>query len=299
MKPETLRRPHKEYRDIMKSKAFGCIVLSAALLLTPALVQAESDITIEEIVEEVDLDAVSYGDAVWSFPVALEDMRPDFVVLANKHYKLDPDFVCEPLRTIKSMKLNKDGTRKSGDMYLATSGQKLNEICADALAALSDAARAEGHKLFMKSGYRSWQTQNTMYYNRLKRNNGKDDGWVSQPGSSDHQTGLGCDVVPRAWKDRSMNGKMGKEPECIWMAEHCHEYGFIIRYPADKEEVTEINYEPWHLRYVGVPAATYIMENGLCLEEFTYQLQEAIRAFLDAGGDPALVQEYIQTPSEE
>jgi predicted TIM-barrel fold metal-dependent hydrolase len=60
-----------------------------------------------------------------------------------------------------------------------------------------------------------------------------------------------------------MNSKMAKEPECIWMAEHCQEYGFIIRYPADKEDVTEINYEPWHLRYVGIPAATYIMENGL------------------------------------
>ena len=102
-----------------------------------------------------------------------------------------------------------------------------------------------------------------MYYNRLKKNKGKDDGWVSVPGASDHQTGLGCDVVPKSWKDKAMNGKMGKEPECVWMAEHCQEYGFIVRYPEDKQDVTEINYEPWHLRYVGVPAATYIMENGI------------------------------------
>ena len=53
-----------------------------------------------------------------------------------------------------------------------------------------------------------------------------------------------------------------------WLSAHCHEYGFIVRYPKDKEEVTGIIYEPWHFRYVGVEAATYIMENGLCLEEF-------------------------------
>ena len=137
------------------------------------------------------------------------------------------------------------------------------------------------------------------YLVRWKKNKGKDDGWVSLPGASDHQTGLGCDVVPRSWKDKSMNGKMGKEPECIWMAEHGQEYGFIIRYPEDKQEETEINYEPWHLRYVGVPAATYIMENGMCLEEFNAELQAAIREFIDAGGDPALVEAFIQESTDE
>ena len=83
------------------------------------------------------------------------------------------------------------------------------------------------------------------------------------------------------------------------MAAHCHKFGFILRYPSDKEEITEINYEPWHFRYVGIPAATYIMENGLCLEEFVLQLQDAIASFLAAGGDPALVEPFIQTPAEE
>jgi len=275
------------------------LIVALAAMLWGVSSAAEEELTLGDVIEEIDVDAPSYGNVAWNFPVALEDMKPEFVVLANKHYLLDSKFFCEPLVKIRSMSLNKDGSKKSGDMYVVSKGMQLNEECAQALIALSDAAREEGYRLYLKSAYRSYQTQKTMYYNRLKKNNGKDDGWVSKPGASDHQTGLGCDVVPRSWKDKSMNGKMGKEPECIWMAEHCHEYGFIIRYPADKEEVTEINYEPWHLRYVGVPAATYIMENGLCLEEFTYQLQEAIQAFLDAGGDPALVQEYIQTPSEE
>ena len=83
------------------------------------------------------------------------------------------------------------------------------------------------------------------------------------------------------------------------MAEHCQEFGFIIRYPADKKEITEINTEPWHLRYVGIPVATYIMENGLCLEEFVEQLQQAIEEYLAAGGDPAAVEAFIQKPTEE
>ena len=278
-------------------RAFLIVALAAMLWGVSSV--AEEELTLGDVIEEIDVDAPSYGNVAWNFPVALDDMKPEFVVLANKHYLLDSKFVCEPLVKIRSMSLNKDGSKKSGDMYVVSKGMQLNEECAQALIALSDGAREEGYKLYLKSAYRSYQTQKTMYYNRLKKNNGKDDGWVSKPGASDHQTGLGCDVVPRSWKDKSMNGKMGKEPECIWMAEHCHEYGFIIRYPADKEDVTEINYEPWHLRYVGIPAATYIMENGLCLEEFSWQLQEAIQQFLADGGDPSLVEAYMQNSTDE
>ena len=273
-----------------------CLLL-ALILFLPAFSGAEEELEIEEVIEGEETET---GDVLWTFPVALSDMEPDFVVLANKHYLLDKDFVCKPLKKILSMKLEKDKvTRKSGDMYVLSRGMQLNETCAEALIALSDAARADGYNLYLKSAYRSWQTQNTMYYNRLKKNHGKDDGWVSKPGASDHQTGLGCDVVPRSWSKKSMNSKMASEPECIWMAEHCQEYGFIIRYPEEKQEVTEINYEPWHLRYVGIPAATYIMENGLCLEEFNDELQQAIALFLEAGGDRGLVENFIQTPAEE
>ena len=89
-------------------------------------------------------------------------------------------------------------------------------------------------KLYLKSAWRSWQTQNTMYYNRLKKNNGKDDGWVIKPGASDHQTGLGCDVVSYAWRSKGMNSQFAKTTEAQWMAAHCAEYGFVIRYPEDK-----------------------------------------------------------------
>lgn len=277
-------------------------LLCAGVLLFPAFGLGEEED--EEVsfadVSGLDLEIeVSYDDVEWNFPVDLQDMEPDKIVLANKHMLLSKDFVSEPLVSIPTRKTDKDGNNTNNGVLKASSGKmQLQEDCAAALVAMCEAAREEGLYLYLKSAYRSYQTQNTMYYNRLKKNNGKDDGWVSKPGASDHQTGLGCDVVPKSWRDKSMNSSMASTEECQWMAAHCAEYGFIIRYPEDKEDITEINYEPWHLRYVGVPAATYIMENGLCLEEFHDQMQAAIDEFLAAGGNRSLVEKFIQVSAE-
>jgi D-alanyl-D-alanine carboxypeptidase len=284
-------------------KRIICLLL-ALILMLPILAAAEDEeeLDIEETIDgESEEDAAETGEAVWDFPVALEDMNPDFVILANKHYLLEEGFYVKPLVKVRKLKLNKDGSvRTEGVRWAVGSQMKLQEDCYKALVAMSDAAREDGYNLYLKSAYRSWRTQNTMYKNRLKKNHGKDDGWVSKAGASDHQTGLGADVIPKSWiKAAGMNSKMAKEPECQWMAEHCSEYGFIIRYPEDKEEVTEINYEPWHVRYVGIPVATYIMENGLCLEEFNGQLQQAIEDYLATGGDRKKVEAFIQKPDEE
>ena len=285
-------------------KRIACLFL-ALLLILPAASMAEPDEEELEL-EEFDPDAgVPTAEASWDFPVALEDMNPEYIILANKHYLLAEDYVPEDL-----VKVPNDP--KKGGIKWAGSGSDgklkgwyLRAECSQALCEMNAAMREiDGFQtMYLKSAYRSWSKQNTMYKNRLKNNKGKDDGWVSKAGASDHQTGLGVDFIPFNWtkiagKHSGMNDKMMKEKECQWMAEHCQEYGFIIRYPADKKEITEINSEPWHLRYVGIPVATYIMENGLCLEEFNEQLQEAIRDFLARGGDPALVEPYIQEPTD-
>ena len=283
----------------------GLSILLALLLLLPAVIPGIAEGGFEE--EEIDIEdlddlpeAVDIGDPLWSFPVALEDMNPEYIILANKHYLLSENYVPEDLVKVPS-------DPKNGGIKWASSGQDgklkgwyLREDCAKALCEMNAVMREQDgfQTMYLKSAYRSWSKQNTMYKNRLKKNNGKDDGWVSMAGASDHQTGLGCDVVPKNWKDRGMNDKMLKEKECQWMAEHCQEYGFIIRYPSEKKEITEINAEPWHLRYVGIPAATYIMENGLCLEEFVQELQEAIEDYTARGGDPAKVQAFIQESTD-
>jgi len=273
-------------------------VLALLLVLASFCAAAAGEEDVE--IEELSLTAEEDFDALWTFPVALEDMEPKYIVLANKQYLLGKDFVPDPLVTIPKRKNGKDGSNTNNGMLKAASGtMQLEGTCAAALVAMSEGAREDGMYLYLKSAYRSWKTQNTMYQNRLKKNKGKDDGWVSKAGASDHQTGLGADVIPKSWINKSgMNSKMAKEKECIWMAEHCQEYGFIVRYPEDKQEITEIHYEPWHMRYVGIPVATYIMENGLCLEEFTEQLQAAIEDYIARGGDPAKVEAFIQKPTE-
>ena len=282
------------------------LILILLLVFTGAAAGAtatEEEIDLDDLLEigEVEVEEI----AAWNFPLALEDMNPEYIVLANKHYLLDPDYVPEDLVLVpnnpaKGGIWHQDAGQDLGGRL---KGHHMREEAANALCEMNQVMRAmketDGFQnMYLKSGFRSYGKQKTMYDRRLKKNNGKDDGWVSQPGASDHQTGLGCDVVPNNWKSRGMNEKMMKEEECQWMAAHCQEYGFIIRYPEDKKEITEINTEPWHLRYVGDPVATYIMENGLCLEEFTEQLQAAIREYLDKGGDPERVEAYIQTPTD-
>ncbi|MCQ2457557.1 MAG: M15 family metallopeptidase [Clostridia bacterium] len=275
-------------------------ILLTVLCLLPAVCAAEDELSIldtdELIIEEIEGD--DYG-VFWDFPVALEDLDPELIVLANKHYVLDEKYGSSSMVKMKTRKANKDGSNANGGVLKAPgSGTlQLQTECAEALVAMCEGAREDGYKLYLKSSYRSYSTQKTMYNNRLKKNKGKDDGWVAKPGTSDHQTGLGCDVVPRSWYDRAMNEKMAATEECIWMAEHCQEYGFILRYPKDKQDVTEINYEPWHMRYVGIPVATYIMENGMCLEEFNDELQAAIAIYLENGGDRERVEALIREPN--
>lgn len=272
----------------------GCALLLVLILcLTMSVAQAEDD---DYSLLELDLE-VSYDDVPWDFPIDLYDMNPAFIRLANKQMLLEKGYVTEPLVTLKTRKENSNGTTNGGVRKASSAEMQLQEDCAKALVQMCEDAEQQGIRLYLKSAYRSWQTQNTMYYNRLQKY-GYDDGWVSMPGASDHQTALGCDVVSYEWRDRGMNEQFAETEEAQWMAAHCAEYGFILRYPENKVDVTEINYEPWHLRYVGNPVATYIMDNGLCLEEFHEQLAAAIEDFLAAGGRASLVKDFIWESAE-
>lgn len=145
--------------------------------------------------------------------------------------------------------------------------QQFDVRIADDMEAFVQAARAEGLSVLLSSGYRSYAEQ-TYLFNRKVAEYGEAVAQtiVARPGTSEHQTGLCCDITDRYYemKDRSL-----EETELYqWMSEHCQEYGFIVRFPDGKEDVTGIIYEPWHFRYVGREAAAYIMEHDLTLEEF-------------------------------
>ncbi|MBO2516786.1 MAG: hypothetical protein CW338_05825 [Clostridiales bacterium] len=214
----------------------------------------------------------TYGMPAWEYPLSPEIIadRRGYLTLANKSSLLAKDYVPGDLVDITAR--------------CAVKGQ-LRTAANDALQAMFDAAEADGYKLYVKSSYRSYKTQNTMYYSRLEKV-GHDDGFVAMPGSSDHQTGLGVDVLNYAWtKKEGMNSAFGREKEAQWMAEHCYEFGFVIRYMEDKEDITEIRYEPWHIRYVGPEAAAYMKEMHFSLEEFTQDWQSYVAGWESRGGD--------------
>ena len=218
--------------------------------------------------------AVSTDIPNWDYPIPAVILYDpgDYLVLANREHLLDSSYAPSDLVKVTAKHV-------SGDF-------ELRSACHDALKAMFNAAKEAGYTLYVKSAYRSYRTQRTMYDNRLEKNNGRDDGWVSYPGASDHQTGLGVDILNYAWTQKDgMNSAFAKDAEAKWMAEHCHEYGFVIRYQEDKQEITGINFEPWHLRYVGLECATYMKENNLSLEEFTEEWQAYITSFNAQGGD--------------
>lgn len=210
----------------------------------------------------------------WTYPLSPLILRDpeQFLTLANRGTLLDADYEPDDLVIITAKHVS--GTFK------------LRQAANDALNAMFADAKEAGYTLYVKSAYRSYSTQKTMYFNRLEKNNGKDDGYVSYPGASDHQTGLGADILNLAWtKKDGMNAAFANEAEAKWMAAHCHEYGFVIRYQVDKVDITGINYEPWHLRYVGPEVAAYMKENNLSLEEFTAEWQAYIADFEARGGN--------------
>jgi D-alanyl-D-alanine carboxypeptidase len=147
----------------------------------------------------------------------------------------------------------------------------------DALKELIAQAREDGYTVYVCSAYRSYQTQYEIYWNHVwtyMRQDGMTQPEaeattqisVNYPGVSEHQLGLAVDLLEQ--EDQDMQPYIGGSGLMLWLEEHCAEYGFVIRYPDGKTDITGIEYEPWHLRYVGQEAATYMMEHQLCLEEF-------------------------------
>ncbi len=152
-----------------------------------------------------------------------------------------------------------------------------NRIAVDAriaepLLAMAKACKDAGLPVYLSSGYRSYDEQ-AQNFQRICQNNGITDGkdvnghYITMPaGCSEHQTGLCCDItdVYRNIK----NDDIFKTDTFAWLRDHCAEYGFILRFPTGKEDITGVMNEGWHFRYVGLEAAKYITDNDLTLEEF-------------------------------
>ena len=150
--------------------------------------------------------------------------------------------------------------------------QVVDAMIAQPLIDMTQACKAAGLPVYLSSGYRSYSTQSANFQ-RVCQNNGITDGknaegnYITMPaGHSEHQTGLCCDITD--YYHEIKNDSIAQIATVQWLADNCADYGFILRFPQEKRGVTHVMGESWHFRYVGTEAAHYIMDNGLCLEEF-------------------------------
>ena len=155
-------------------------------------------------------------------------------------------------------------------------GHQVDERIADALKQMLKDAKKAGVNPVICSSYRTVEYQAKLYNeymgNAVKRGldywealkSTKDS--TAYPGRSEHNLGLAVDIVSSSYA--GLDKKQEETPEAKWLADNCYKYGFILRYPNGKTEVTGIIYEPWHYRYVGVEDAKKITESGLTLEEY-------------------------------
>ena len=154
--------------------------------------------------------------------------------------------------------------------------QILGEADIRACKEMLAAGRAEGLSFTVASAYRSTDSQRQLFDEdveaRVSEGMTEDEAreetarWTMPPGCSEHETGLAVDIV--ATDNQRLDDTQEQTPETIWLHENCWRFGFILRYPAGKEDVTGIDYESWHYRYVGVEAARYLTEQQLTLDEF-------------------------------
>ncbi len=157
----------------------------------------------------------------------------------------------------------------------------LREDAAMALEEMFAAAKLEAKlTLLTVSGYRSYSKQSILYSNKIKSTGSvkKAQEYVAPPGASEHQLGMAMDVGAKGVSS-GLNGSFGKTKAGKWVQENAHRFGFIVRYQQGWEEITGYEYEPWHVRYVGVTHATAMHEQHIPMETYVQSLQ--VKSILD------------------
>lgn len=189
---------------------------------------------------------------------SLEEARAKgFLILVNKENPIDKNYKPDDLTEIKYFAPDR-----------SKAGRYMRAEAAEAFHRMVDKAAEEGIVLKMTTAYRSYDFQKILFDSYVEKEGEEAaNKYSAKPGQSEHQTGLAVDVSSPS-VGYQLSNEYGEKPEGKWLAGHAHEFGFIIRFPKGKEDITGYQYEPWHIRYVGRAAAEEIYEEGLTLEEF-------------------------------
>ena len=238
--------------------------LSATVMSSQAVITDSATAkTDEKAVEKTDEGADAIGDdASDEKAFRSDDWR---LVLVNKQHPIPDDYELK-LGSIKTSR----GSMKCD-----------RRIIADLEKMIED-ARKDGINLVICSPYRPSTRQKYLFNKKVKvyvksGNSYMDSYYLSAqavniPGSSEHEIGLALEIVSDRYS--GLNEGFADTDAGKWLAKHCMEYGFVLRYPKGKESITGIEYEPWHFRYVGKEAAEYMSSENICLEEFKEQIRE-------------------------
>lgn len=199
------------------------------------------------------------GNLTYNYPeaAALNTDTATYTLLVNKEYPLSSKYI--PYMVEPEVEIYHKGINER---------RYLQPIAATALEELFAAAEDDGHHLVLRCGFRSYNLQRAIYSWNLKTYGYYEvSRYHALEGTSEHQTGLAVDLCCEATGYKN-NFDFLKTPDYTWLLENAHRYGWILRYPEGKEEITGYNFEPWHFRYVGIELATYLREQNITLEEY-------------------------------
>lgn len=247
---ERERRRRKRYREAMRNRVIAAVLLAAVITGAVFLIRGckksdAADKDMEQVQDPVDN---SGGEGI-----VVDDA---LLTLVNPWNKLPEDWTV--------------------DLVTLSDGHKVDSRCYEALQEMMDTCRAAGNSPLICAAYRTEETQQGLYDNKVQRL--RDSGMseeeakaeaaktVALPGTSEHQLGLALDIV-----DVNMQELTEAQEDTAtqkWLMANSWRYGFIHRYPSDETDITGIIYEPWHYRYVGKDAAQDIFNRDITLEEY-------------------------------
>ncbi len=233
----------------------------------------------------------AYRGETKDLAVTARQVDQGFLILVNYDHLLPEDYLPEELTVVNDLA----EAAKESKFSVGKARLQVNKTAAEQLLAMATYAYEKDGitGYLLQSGHRDFSYQKALYRNKVQyyKSLGYGDGdavtaaavWVARPFESEHHTGLAMDVSSRSHP--GLQTSYYGTDNGLWLDENCWRFGFVVRYPEDKTDITKIGYEPWHLRYLGRPHSDYIYQQGWCLEEYyDFLYREGGYTFRDAEG---------------
>lgn len=250
---ERERRRQRRYREAMRNRAIAAVVLVALIVGAVFIVKGCKK---DETLPADDQQEQQTDTPEENTQEPPDNVDDELLTVVNPWNPLPEDWVC--------------------DLVTLSDGRRVDSRCYEAFEEMMAACRDAGYAPFLCSAYRTQETQQSLYDNKVQRlmNSGMGEEEakveaakaVAIPGTSEHQLGLAVDIVDANMQD--LTDEQENTETQKWLMANSWRYGFIHRYPNDKTDITGIIYEPWHYRYVGKAAAQDIFNRDITLEEY-------------------------------